>query len=399
MQGDLFGLNFLSKLSMKEKINIIQFMPYFPPHKWWLETVWEEMWKHWSKNNLWFFINIITDFNQENIYNNSENIIYDWEKIWYKKDWYDILVIPSFEIINNFPVYKIWSREYRLVKKYLAQKIWKNSKNFRVFTHTRFFLTSLVWWLFARKNKITWIHIEHGSDYVKLSSFVKNKMAYIYDRILWKYIFKKADKLLAISEACKKFINRDFVERDVEVFYRGLELKFKSIEKSWEIKIVFVWRLVKLKWVHDLIEVFRQLWVKNELIIIWDWEERNNLKKQSEKLNIQFLWFKDKNFVINYLFLNNCIVVNSSYQEWLPTTVIEGLITGNVVVASDVWGTLEISNKEDLILYESWNIEVLTEKLLYWVDNYEKLHWLSINWIRKKFDWNNNILNLYNFVK
>jgi len=64
------------------------------------------------------------------------------------------------------------------------------------------------------------VHIEHGSDYVILSSKLKNKVSYLYDRLIGKWIFKKADAIVAISEACKKFINNEFFDREVSVFYR-----------------------------------------------------------------------------------------------------------------------------------------------------------------------------------
>ena len=75
-----------------KKINIVQFLPYFPPHKWGLETVWEELWKHWVKNNFWEFINITTDFEQEKNFWEQEKILFEWKKIWYKKEWYEVLI-------------------------------------------------------------------------------------------------------------------------------------------------------------------------------------------------------------------------------------------------------------------------------------------------------------------
>jgi hypothetical protein len=62
----------------------------------------------------------------------------------------------------------------------------------------------------ARKFKLKWVHLEHGSDYVKLSSPFKNKISYLYDRIIGKWIFKHADQVLAISKASKKFIVQEF---------------------------------------------------------------------------------------------------------------------------------------------------------------------------------------------
>jgi len=386
----------------KKEINIIQFMPYFPPHKWWLETVWEEIWKYWVKNNMWKFINIVTNFNQKEELEKNEKIVFDNKIIWYKKNWYEVLICPSIEIINNFPVYKIWSKEYRIIKKYLNNKILEEKNNFRIITHTRFFLTSLIWWLFARKNKIKWIHIEHWSDYVKLSSKIKTQLSIIYDKSFWKWIFKKTDKILAISEACKKFIKKEFVDREVEVFYRGVELINLEEIKKWEIKLVFIWRLVKLKWVDILLKAYLDLWIKNKLIIIGDWEEKQNLENFCQKNNlnqVEFLWFKNKNYINKFLVENKCILINPSYQEGLPTSVIEWLFYKNIVIASNVWWTVEISNKPDLILFEAWNIKKLKEKILFWIINFDKYSWLSKKIIQEKFNWDENIKNIYNLLK
>lgn len=47
------------------KLNIIQFLPYFPPHKWWLETVAEEWSYFYVKKAFWEVINITFDVGQE----------------------------------------------------------------------------------------------------------------------------------------------------------------------------------------------------------------------------------------------------------------------------------------------------------------------------------------------
>jgi hypothetical protein len=47
-----------------------------------------------------------------------------------------------------------------------------------------------------------------------------------------------------ISGACRKFVHEEFLDREVEVFYRGLDFPKASKEKKGDIKIVFVGRLV-----------------------------------------------------------------------------------------------------------------------------------------------------------
>jgi hypothetical protein len=45
---------------------------------------------------------------------------------------------------------------------------WNKDEKIIIQTHTRFFLSSFIGWLFAKYHKLKWIHIEHWSDYVKL---------------------------------------------------------------------------------------------------------------------------------------------------------------------------------------------------------------------------------------
>ncbi len=391
------------------KINIIQFLPYFPPHKWWLETVAEELSSFYVSLGYGEVINIVFSVWQE-----------DWIKE-YEKNWYKVYILPAFDIIPNFPVPKFWKREFWRVLKIINPSLnnppvlsdiplnkgeLKGDSKYIIQTHTRFFLSSFLGWLFAKRHKLKWVHIEHGSDYVKLWSKFKSKISYIYDRLIWKWIFKKADKIVAISEACKSFIQKEFVNREVEVIYNWINfIPNTKINNNWIIKIWFVWRLVKLKWVDLLLESFWKLSEKYnniELNILWDWDEKIILEKyiKDNKLqNIKFLWFQNRDFIASTFLPTIDILVNPSYGEWLPTTVLEWLLSKCVLVATDVWWTREISCLEDLILVKSWNIESIANWLEKAILNYEDLSWKSSDLVREKFDWNENIekyFSLYN---
>lgn len=397
-----------------KKLNIIQFMPYFPPHKWWVETVWEEIWKYWLKKWYWEFINVIFDVWQNSFIKtfNKENLIYQNNNlIWYKKNWYTVFLLPSFDLISNFPFPKFWDKKFWIIMKIIKQLYQSNSllweeggqeQKYVIITHTRFFISSLIWWIFARKNKIKWIHIEHWSDFVKLSSELKSKISYFYDIIIWKWIFKKSDKILAISEASKIFINKNFIKKQVDVFYRWIDLINLDKIKNKQIRLVFIWRLVTLKWVDLLIRAFTKIHQNISLDIIWDWEESHYLKQLVTELEIKdkvnFIWYQDKNFINNYLSSNKVILVNPSYQEGMPTTVIESLFYKNLVIASNVWWTKEISNLEDLILFKVWNISDLQEKINFAIENYDNFAWKSKLLIDNKFNRENNIEKLYNLI-
>jgi len=219
---------------MKKQTHLIQFLPYFSPHIWGVEKVWEQIflkWTHWKSFILSGNICQQPDVHKEIVDN---KIIY---------------FFPCIEIVDNFIFPSIWTKRFWKVWKEFSQEVQnsRESGDIKILTHTRFFLSSLMGWIFARRYTYSWIHLEHGSEYVKLSSPIKSKIAYFYDRLIGKWIYKKADGVLAISWASKKFIETHFWRKEVHVWYRGFDFP-KPCIKQWEKHFVFIGRLVYLKW-------------------------------------------------------------------------------------------------------------------------------------------------------
>lgn len=411
-----------------QKINLIQFLPYFSPHAWWLETVAEELSYFYAKKWYGEVINVVFDVGQDvsPLEKGGRGIFIN------KQRGYTVYLLPSFDIIPNFPVPKFWKKEFWEVLKEIKNIITppaslppqlrgtegESSNKWIVQTHTRFFLSSLIGWIFAKKYKLKWVHVEHGSDYVKLWSILKSKIAYIYDRIIWKWIFKNADEIVAISEWVQNFVvslsssdlirgsNTSTIKNNIQVIYNWIHfIPWKRVENHDVIKLWFVWRLVPLKWVNLLLEAFKkvsEIYTNIELTIIWDWEERENLEKyvQANNLkNVTFLWQQSREYIANTFLPTVDILVNPSYQEGLPTTVIEWLLSQCVVVASDVWWTKEISKMDDLIIIQKWNWESLNIWLKKAIQTYKLVRWKSKQWVEKKFNWDNNIEEYFNLYK
>jgi glycosyltransferase involved in cell wall biosynthesis len=72
-------------------------------------------------------------------------------------------------------------------------------------------------------------------------------------------------------------------------------------------------------------------------------------------------------------------------------------MSGCVVVATDVGGTTEISDKDDLILIPSGNIDALHTALLDAIKDYDILHDLSRASVTKYFDWQERIKPYYSY--
>lgn len=391
------------------KITVIKFVPYFPPHKWWLESHVQERSQRWVKKWYGNVINVTTPMWQ-NLTKEHDKIYYKDEIIWYKKDWYTVIILDAFDLIPVFPFPKFWTKKFWIVLSYLKSQIKSNWKEHTIVnTHTRFFITSLVWWLFAKYNWVKRIHIEHGVDFVKLASKLKSFVAYIYDQTIGRYIFRCSTVVIWISAWCQRFAHK-FTKKEIPVIHRGMDFS-QIIKSAWwkkehpksEIIIGFVGRIVKLKWLDLLVQAFNNLQAKYKnlkLEIVWDWDETERLKDMIKSLwlqnKISFLWFKERDFVANNFLPHVDIVVNPSYQEWLPTSVLEWLLSKCVIVATDVGGTPEISDKSDLILVKKWDINSLQKWLEYAINNYKTLTWLSYDYVKSHFDWNSSIQQYHN---
>lgn len=364
-------------------MKILQFLPYFPPHIWGVEAFAKERSSAFSEQKKWKLINVVFSPGQ------PENLTS------YEQDGYTVIILPAFELISNFPVPKIrsptfWSQ---------IQKI-KAEKADIIQTHTRFFLSTFLWWLLAKLRKIKRIHIEHGSGFVKGLSRRKTTFARCYDQIFWRLIFRLADSLVAISQANLPFIQQ-FTRKKISVIYRGFN--FTSVlrekkEKPDQILIGFVGRLVKLKGVDLLIEAFAQLgqeYRNLRLQIIWDGEEKFALEKQTKALGvwdkISFLWYQSPERVYSDFLPRIDIFVNPSLQEGLPTTVIESLFAQCITVATHVGGTKEIADGEDFIVVEPWNIEALKGALNQALALIWKANWASYEQVRERFGWKRGV--------
>lgn len=390
-------------LNMQE-INVIQFLPYSPPHKWWLETHSQEWAEWWIKKNYGSVTHITSDIGQ-NI-EKEEHLLFasSWDAIGYKKDGITVYLVPSIELIPNFPIPKFWKKNF-----------WKILKTIRtlnpdiVVTRTRFFPSSLFGGIWAMWKKISWIHIEHGSDYVLLEGKVKSSIAYIYDKTIGKCIFSLADRVISISEGVKEFLIREFhYQKDTPVIYRGIEFTpGERQKKDNTITIGFVGRLVKLKWVDLLIEAFGAIhkqYPDTRLELVWNGEMREALIEKVKKLGlteaVSFLGEIPREKVGSEFLSHIDIAVNPSYQEWLPTSIIEWLLSGCVMVATDVWGTREISDEKDLILVEKWNVKSISAGLaeaITQLDTYRGLSGKSGKLGR--FDWDKNIVAYFEFFR
>lgn len=348
-----------------KKNRVMHFLPYFPPHSGGVEMYAKE----WVENYAleWGEACIVT--------------FSGWQKRWNRReDGYDIIVLPAFDVVHSFPFPKFWLPSFWI---WLRQAR-KWSPNI-IHTHTRFFLSSFLWGIFAKFSKIPWIHIEHGSGFVVSGSKIIERVSRWYDHTLGQWTLSHSDEVVAVSEACEHFVRDTFSIKKIRTIYRGITATSTDVmPSSTEIHIWFIGRLVDLKWVDMLIQAFAQVqenykWdIPLKLQIIGDGPERKKLEKLSESLtlsgSIEFLGLIPFERVRKEFLPSFHIFVNPSFQEWLPTTVIEALIAGCQVIATDVWWTREILRHAPFLLIAPRNIRTIVEAI---EESIKDIHFLS----------------------
>jgi glycosyltransferase involved in cell wall biosynthesis len=194
---------------------------------------------------------------------------------------------------------------------------------------------------------------------------------------------KSATKIICVSEALKKSVVRQGIKHSkCTVVYNGVDITLSptlspaSIRqelgiKSDEFIIGSVGSLVKRKRFHDLVKSVAGLGHKNQIprlkcLIVGDGPEGKELRKNIEKHQLQ-----DKVILTGFQsdalsYINTLdIFVLSSEREGFPRVILEAMLMGKPVIASDVAGNSElIVNGKTGFLFPVGDINSLINALL-----------------------------------
>jgi len=377
----------------KNNKTILVFSPYYPPHIGGLETHSYEFNEELSKKH--FAINVLTP-----------RLPINASKMEEQNNRVTIYRFPAFEIIPNYPVPKIWKKEFWSI----LSKSTKNKPNV-VISRTRFFLTSPMALLYSKLKRIPWMHIEHGSDYIKMANPFVNLVGLLYDFTVGFLVFRLSTINIAISKDVKTFINK-FDKRNVPVIYRGVKVEQiikqpedKEFRLRYKNKIIlgFVGRLIDGKGVQDLIIAITKLppdLTNNiQVIIVGDGsykEVLENLIAENDLNNkVYFTGIVDQMKAISYLKTFD-IFINPSYTEGLPSAVLEAALCKRAIIATDIGGTSEIILNENMgLLFKPKDIDMLVKHITYLVNDENRRHALGNNaykYVTREFNWENSII-------
>ncbi len=354
-------------------MKILVFSPYYPPHVGGLETHSLEFNKYLKNKG-----NDITVFTPD---------LPSVEQT-------DIIRYPAWEIVTNYPLPKFWS--LRFWKLFLG--LFKKDFDL-VISRTRFFNTSLIALFYSKLTRTKWVHIEHGSDYVTVSSRLTSFLSRLYDEIFGRAVFKFSTLNISISGAVQKFVYK-FNKRPSPIIYRGLEFsrydQVQPQEKSDKIRVCWAGRMYKWKGVDKTIEAYDLLpeEIKNkiELVLIGDGEDRARLEEKANK-NIIFTGLVTEEEVVSWLKSADIYLHTSFHGGGLSTSLLQGMYCENAIISSPYEGANEVINDKTGLLIDL-KAEEIKDNLIRLVNNEE----LRTDLARKakqevfeKFKWENSI--------
>lgn len=314
--------------------------------------------------------------------------------------------------IYRLPIYNIFSSRYPIPKnnkeyKKIMKKIDKENIDF-VICNTRFQLTTLTGLKFAKRNKLKYLIIEHGSGHFTINNKILDYFGEIYEHALTIKVKKYKPYFYGVSKRCNIWL-KHFKINAKGVFYNSVDEKsyeiFKNkhyIKKNNKMIISYAGRLIKEKGINELIEAFTILEKKYkniELIIAGDGPLLNELKEKQISKNIKLVGKLNYEEVMSLYNDTDIFVYPSMYSEGLPTSILEAGIMKCAIIATDRGGTKEVINNEKYGLIAKENTESIKQNIEILIKDQEKLKEMKNNIqkrILEEFTWNVTAKNVAN---
>jgi glycosyltransferase involved in cell wall biosynthesis len=367
-------------------MKLLIFSPYYPPHIGGLENHSDEFNKYLSQKEM-----DITVFTPRLPKGSPENEI--------KYNNVKIIRFPAFEIISGYPLPEFWNVKFWNLFLALFEK-----KFDIVISRTRFFSTSLLALIYAKIKRDRWIHIEHGSDFVRLSSYFKTFIAKSYDYTFGFLIFRLSDLNISISKAVEAFVNK-FDKRETPVIYRGIDFgEIDRVEPNKELKekyqnktiISFLGRLYKWKGVENSIMAIKSLpqEIKDKIIFLIigngeDYERLKNLIDNDEAITM--LGSLKRDDALSILKISDIYIHSSFSGGGLSTSLLEAMYCGCAVIATKNEGADEIiEHRKNGLILQKIGPEELSKNIISLLKDKERMNAFSKKAkedIKDEFSW------------
>ncbi len=363
-------------------MKLLVFSPYYPPHMGGLES-------H------------SAEFNQELVKLGYEVLVFTPNipptKGLETLNGIRIIRYPAFEIISNYPLPKFWTPLF-----------WQQLQTLKSFqpdiliTRTRFFFLSFIGLLFAKIHHIRHVHIEHGSDFVKLTNPLSSLLAKLYDHTFGKIVFHFSDINISISKAVHAFVMK-FDTRFSPIIYRGLDFNQLDSIKPQDLAlpedkliIMTAARLYKWKGIENTLKALREIPEETRekilFVLVGDGEDFERLKKLSVDLPVLLVGKKSREETLTFMKRADIYIHSSLPGGGLSTSLLEAMYSSCAIISTPHEGADEVlDNEKNGILQKDNQFATAIMELVHNPDKRSVFAANAKRTVLEKFSWTRSI--------
>jgi len=204
---------------------------------------------------------------------------------------------------------------------------------------------------------------------------IYNKKVHLFNMILKpvnRYIWKKAKKVVALSDSLKSTALRTAPEKIIEVIPNGVETDiFKpndnKCQEDRKLKLITVSRLINRKGIDHVLKALAELKDKNiSLLIVGTGTYEEYLKKLCNELNlnniVEFYGYCPREN-LSELYNSADVFILPSLAESFGLVFAEAMACGLPIIGAKTGGIVDVVKKENGILIEPANIKEIKEAI------------------------------------
>ena len=240
------------------------------------------------------------------------------------------------------------------------------------------------------------IIVETHGDFIETLSLEKNLLfPNTYKKIFFlmaKYSLKKCDKVRAVSSSTEQQVIQISPSKDIVRFPAWVDFKdFEEIDSAIvnhdKFNILFIGSVTDRKKPHMIIDAINSLQDKNiNLSIVGPTPNEKYLEELKELIvkrnlssQISLIGSVDRDKVKEF-YKNSSLMVLPSISEGLARVIFESQVASCPVLVTDAPGMSDIViDGQTGYMFESNNLESLSEKIAYIKDNYEEVSAIAKN--------------------
>lgn len=212
--------------------------------------------------------------------------------------------------------------------------------------HAHFFLPSgIVAWYLKRRFGIPYVVTAHGSD-VPGYNPDRFRAMHVLLRPLWRMIVRGADLVISPSRSLSRLVEKGLGGGyPLEVVPNGIAADWISIDSDRAARILVVCRLFERKGVQYLLRALSRGPLTHDIHIVGDGPHRAALERLAagspDRITFHG-WLEPGSPELLELYRTSAIFVFPSVAENFPISLLEAMIAGTAIVASDLEACREV---------------------------------------------------------